>query len=168
MRRKRSRDPRLALLLDAIDRAYDGKGWHGPTLRGALRGMTPATALFRAAPGAHGAWELLLHAAYWKYVVRRRIEGGPRGAFARRPANFPAIPKPADARSLAADLRLLDAEHARLRATVAALPPARLDEKRGAWTIARLVQGAAAHDIYHAGQIGLLKRLRAAGVKGAS
>ncbi|HEY0351427.1 MAG TPA: DinB family protein, partial [Gemmatimonadales bacterium] len=65
----------IDLLLEMLDQAYNQKGWHGTTLRGALRGLTPKDALWRPAPRRHNIWELTLHAAYWKYAVRRRLAG---------------------------------------------------------------------------------------------
>ena len=68
-------------LLSMIDEAFDGRAWHGPTLRRAVAGVTPAQAAWRPAPGRHSILEVALHAAYWKHEVRRRITGGPRGDF---------------------------------------------------------------------------------------
>jgi hypothetical protein len=59
-------DPLIELLLEIMDQAFDRKGWHGTTLRGALRGVTPAQALWRPGPDRHNVWELTVHAAYWK------------------------------------------------------------------------------------------------------
>ncbi len=154
-------DPRIALLLDVLDHAYEGPGWHGPTLKGALRGLTPRQAAWRPAPGRNCIWDLVLHAAYWKYAVRRRLAGGGRGGFPRAPSNFPRLPDVTSARALRDDLALLDAEHRALRATIAAFDPRRL-QLRGAkkqWRNAETVFGIAAHDLYHTGQIQLIKRL---------
>lgn len=155
-------DP-IPLLLDNLDRAYRGKSWHGTSLRGTLRGLDPETALWRPAADRNCVWDLLLHAAYWKYVVRRKLTGEGRGSFARAGSNFPELPDPADAAALKADLALLDAEHEALRAAVQALDPATLARRRGEWRVLDHVLGAAAHDLYHAGQINLLKRLRGDG-----
>jgi len=70
--------PEVRLLLDLLDEAFDKKSWHGPNLRGSLRGVTPELAAWRPRPRGHNIWELTLHAAYWKYVVRRRITGSRR------------------------------------------------------------------------------------------
>lgn len=158
----RRADLRIPLLLNVLEHAYHGKGWQGTTLRGALRGLTPRQALWRPRPGRHCIWELVVHAAYWKYAVRQRLTGGAPGAFARRPANWPAVPTAADAKAWKADLALLEAEHRALRAAVEALPPARLAARSpsGKWTYAELIHGVAAHDCYHTGQIQLLKRLQ--------
>jgi hypothetical protein len=159
--RKRSTDSVIGLLLEVMDQAFDQKSWHGTTLRGALRGMTPQEALWRPAPGRHNVWELALHAAYWKYAVRRRLAGAAIGSFDRKPSNWPAIPDPADLRAWKRDVAFLDAEHRRLREVVSELTPAalRLRSPRGVWTYAEEVHGVAAHDLYHTGQIQLIKRL---------
>ena len=157
-----ARDPRIELLIHILDEAFDRAGWHGPTLFSALKGVTAADAAWRPHPDRHSVWELALHAAYWKYVVRRRLTGAPRGSFPRKPSNFPALPERSDDPAWADDLTLLRGEHHRLREAVAAFPPSALDEKpaKSKWTNAAHIYGVAAHDVYHAGQIQLLKRLR--------
>lgn len=153
-------DHRIVLLLDNLDRAYRGRSWHGTSLRGTLRGLTPVVASWRPGAKRNSVWDLLLHAAYWKYVVRRRLTGEGRGSFPREGANFPAPPVPADARGLRADLALLDEQHELLRAAVGAIDPASLERRLGSWRVVDYALGAAAHDLYHAGQINLVKRLR--------
>jgi hypothetical protein len=156
-------DPCIALLLEILDQNFDGRSWVGTPLRGALRGLTPRQLLWRPAPRRHCIWEVALHAAYWKYAVRRRIERGARGAFPRRPSNWPKLPARPDAKAWKADLALLAAEHRSLRETVARLSPERLGERspKQAWTLCDQIHGVAAHDVYHTGQIQLLKRLGA-------
>jgi hypothetical protein len=153
-------DPRLELLLAALDEAFDRKSWHGPNLRGSLRGLIVEEALWRPGPKRHNIWELMLHAAYWKYVVRRRISGAKRGSFLLAGSNF--FPRTGGSnKEFQLELLLLENEHRELRATVAELSVQLLDQEIGPrLTYAALIRGAAAHDIYHAGQIQLLKRLR--------
>jgi hypothetical protein len=154
-------DSRVGLLLEILDQAFNRKGWHGTTLRGSLRGVTPAEALWRPGPDRHNIWELTLHTAYWKYVVRRRLLGAAVGSFDRRPSDWPEIPAPANQRAWKADVALLDGEHAKLREVVRRLRPAALEARspRGVWTGAEEIHGVAAHDLYHTGQIQLIKRL---------
>lgn len=156
-------NPEIRLLLDMLDRAFDSKGWHGTTLLGALRGVTPDQAVWQPGPGRNSIWALTLHTAYWKYVVRRRLERArERGAFPRGPSNWPAVPEPTLA-AWRADVRLLQRMHAELTATVKAFPPRRLGARspRGQWTMAQMIFGVASHDLYHTGQIQLIKKLRA-------
>lgn len=149
-------------LLAALDRAFDRRSWHGTNLRGSLRGLKLAELVYRPRPGRHNIWELALHCAYWKYAVRRKLTGGKRGSFPLEGSNF--FQRPLGEPKLAAwkeDLRILEASHHALRAAVSALRPRDLGRRpgRGRETVRDLVLGVAAHDLYHAGQIQLLKRL---------
>jgi uncharacterized damage-inducible protein DinB len=172
MRKTRSRTirprrpgPRVTLLLSLLDEAFDRKAWHGPNLRGAIRGLHAGRAAWRPAAGRHSIWDLVVHAAYWKYAVRRRLAGEKRGSFARAGSNWFARADSSEA-AWRRDVALLQAEHRRLRDAVAALGEAdlsrRVPGRRTRW--ATLIYGVAAHDVYHAGQIQLVKRLGAAGV----
>jgi hypothetical protein len=158
---RRTSDVRIELLLEILDQAFDRKGWHGTTLRGALRGLTPVEALWRPGAGRHNIWELTVHAAYWKYAVRRRLAGDAMGSFPRKPSNWPTVPDTPDAAAWKQDVRLLEGEHQLLWQTVAGLKPSRLDERspQGVWTNAEEIHGIAAHDLYHTGQIQLIKKL---------
>lgn len=152
----------VALLVEMLDHAFTGRGWHGTTLTGALRGVTPTQALARPAGARHSVWDLVLHTAYWKYVVRCRLTGRrPPEGFPRSPSNWPAVPPRPSPALWRRDVRLLKEMHAELRAAVVALPPRRLGARSpsGQWRLAEMIHGVAAHDLYHTGQIQLLKRL---------
>lgn len=160
----------LGLLTVLLEVSYEKKAWQGPNLRGSLRGVTAAVASWRPAPGGHSIREVVVHAAYWKYAVRRMLTGEKRGTFAEKGSNWfvRSAGSPADARAWRADVARLDAEHRRLMEAVAKLRPAALARKpRGSRsTTARLLYGVASHDVYHTGQIQLLKRLRRSAVSG--
>jgi DinB superfamily len=144
------------LLVSLIDEGYTKKTWHGPNLRQAIRGVTAAQAAWRPAPGAHNIWELTLHAAYWKSVIRRKIEGGKRGSFALQGTNFFKRPGKGHATEAAwrADRELLEQEHRALAAAVRRVADTPIPTK-----LLRAIYGVAFHDVYHAGQIRLLRRL---------
>ena len=152
----------IQMLLGLLDEAYDEKAWHGPNLRGSLRRVSAHEAARRPGPGRHNVWELAVHAAYWKYAVRRRLAGEKRGSFPLAGSNWFARPEGAASEALwKKDLALLEAEHRALRQVVETLSPRVLHRKApgSRFTTVALVRGAAAHDLYHAGQIQLLKRL---------
>ncbi len=151
----------VSSLLEQLDEAFDRQSWHGPNLKGSLRGLDVAQALWRPAPDRHNAWEILLHAAYWKYVVRRRLTGEKRGAFLRKGSNWLPSPTSPTEKVWREDVLFLRDCHLTLREEVARLEDADLRRRApgGKETIGRLVRGVAAHDLYHAGQIQLLKRL---------
>ena len=140
------------LLLSILDESYDRKAWHGPTLRGALRGVNANQAFWKPAPERHSIWDFVLHCAYWKFVARRRLLGARGLAFPRPGRDWFAVPEPSD-RAWRADMRLLQAEHRELREAIEDAP-AKLIKRRS-----RELRSVAAHDVYHAGQVQLMKRL---------
>jgi hypothetical protein len=144
------------LVLALLDEAYEKRTWHGPNLGQSLRGVTAKQAAWRPGRGRHNIWEVALHAAYWKYAVRRRIEGGKRGSFTLRGSNFFARPEKGKLTEAAwsTDKALLEQEHKRMCAAIEKV----LRTPRGS-KILPMLYGVAFHDIYHAGQIRLLRRL---------
>lgn len=154
-------DP-MALLLTIIDEAYHQQAWHGPNLKGSLRGITVQQAAWRPSPDRHNIWEIIVHTAYWKYTVRRRLLGEKRGSFPLKGSNWFRRPDKNTQTTLRADLTLLDECHRSMRDAIAALTADELHRTaRGSkTTTVRLIHGIAMHDVYHAGQIQLLKRLQ--------
>lgn len=142
--------------LEQFDEAFDTQSWHGPNLRGSLRGVTAAKAAWRPAPGRHNIWEVTVHAAYWKYVARRRLTGAKRGTFAVKGSNWFERPSDMSEKAWKADVAMLVDEHRLLREAIANLLQRRAKPSPQAL---RLIRGIAAHDLYHAGQIQILKRL---------
>jgi DinB family protein len=165
MRRKsttaRRPSSEVSLLLSILDEGYSRKAWQGPNLRGSLRGVTAREATWRARSGRHNIWELVLHAAYWKYAVWRMLSGQKRGSFPEKGSNWFARSAGSE-RKWRADLALLEESHRRLREVVAGLPASALSRRpRGSkYRTATMIYGVASHDVYHTGQIQLLKNLR--------
>ena len=151
----------IDLLLTQLDEAYDRRSWHGTNLRGSIRRVTAADAAWRPARGRHNIQEIVVHCAYWKYAVRRRFTGEPRASFPLRGSNWFGRGS-AEERSWREDITLLHDAHRRLRLVIADLGLRRLEQTpRGSSVSNRaILSGIIAHDLYHAGQIQLLKKLR--------
>lgn len=151
----------LRHLLDTLQPPR-GTAWHGgPSTLGSLRGVTAAAARWVPAPGRHSIWELALHMAYWDYAVRRHLEPVTE-RFPRSPANWPAPPAHPDERAWARDRRLLLEQHNRLVAAIRRFGTGRWHRKPpGArkWTFGDLIVGVVAHEVYHTGQVQIMKRL---------
>jgi uncharacterized damage-inducible protein DinB len=154
-------DARIKQLLVILDQAYDRPSWHGTNLRGSIRRVSAELAARRPGPRRHNIWELVVHAAYWKYAVARRFTGGARGSFPLKGSNWFVRPVEATERAWRGDIELLDQMHLSLRAQVSRLSPRdlRLTPKGMKVSNFAVISGVAAHDLYHAGQIQLLKRL---------
>jgi len=153
-------DPGVSVLLRTLDQAFRAKAWHGSTLRGALSRVTPEEAAWRPTPDRHNIWEITVHCAYWKYIAVRRL--------AERPPEFPLAgsdwfprPQTVSRKTWWEDLDLLDRMHEALWDAIAGLTDADLTQyPRGTATSTEdLVRGVAFHDVYHCGQIQLLKRM---------
>lgn len=153
-------------LLDALQRAHDGAPWHGPSRADVLRDVTAAEAAWRPAAGAHSIWAIVLHMRSWTREVLRRAEGGVPGAPVD--GDWPAVPADPNEAAWSDALESLEASHAALRACVAAMD----DEARAARVKDRpwdppgqaimqraMIRSLAEHDVYHTGQLALLKRL---------
>ena len=154
-----------ALLLLTLDQAYNRKSWHGTNLRGSIRSVSLSQAAWRPNPNRHNIWEIVVHAAYWKYVVWRRLTGQQRGSFPLKGSNWFERPEGGTEQEWRGDVALLDRMHRSLRDAVGDLTANALRQKPKGSTITNtsIVAGVAAHDVYHAGQIQLLKKLLSQG-----
>jgi uncharacterized damage-inducible protein DinB len=152
---------RRRLLLDHLDHGFDRAAWHGTNIAGSIRGLTARQAAWRPGRGRHNIWEIVLHTAFWKHEIQRRLTGVRGEPFPHPGRDWPRLPARLGARLWRADVALLAEQHRKLRAVVAALSPARLGRKVGnrRWTAEETILGMALHDVYHAGQIQLIKRL---------
>ena len=153
------------LLLKLIDEGFANHAWHGSNLKGSLRGISAREAAWRPDNNRHNIWEIAVHAAYWKYAVRRRLSGEKRGSFPLKGSSWFVRPESLTENAWKSDLKLLAEEHRLLRETVEHLAVARLQTRSpsGKYTYETLIYGIANHDVYHTGQIQLIKRLFAQG-----
>jgi len=148
------------LIADQLRRAFEGDAWHGPALLELLEDVDAATAAAKPLPGVHSIWELVLHVAAWDGAACRRLGG--KKAQLKGTANFPLVPKPTEAawREAVAHAKQT---HDALVKTVAALPESRLRERVPGkkYDFHFMLHGVAQHELYHAGQIAILKKARA-------
>jgi hypothetical protein len=144
------------VLLALFDEAYQKKAWHGPNLKQSLKGVTAKQAAWRPGKNRHNIWELALHAAYWKYTVRNKLDGGKRGSFVLKGSNFFARPekRKLNEKAWKSDKEILEREHQALRRTLTKTLQKNADSRT-----LRMIYSIALHDVYHAGQIRLLRRL---------
>jgi uncharacterized damage-inducible protein DinB len=144
-------------ILNQFERAFEGEAWHGPSILEALEGVTWKKAAQKPIPQAHSIWELVLHVTAWEDIVRRRLLGEYPEITDEQ--NFPTIADPSEA-SWKRALEGLRAGHTKLREVVAGIRDEDLDEKPSGKTTTRyiLLHGIIQHDLYHAGQISILKK----------
>jgi uncharacterized damage-inducible protein DinB len=142
---------------DQLRRSFKGPAWHGPSIQELVKDVTPEKAAGRPLPHAHTIWEIVLHIGVWEDAVRRRLEGEKYEPTPEQ--DWPAV---RDCSEAAWELALADLEttHAKLRGAVASLDAARLNEKvpGEAYSIYFMLHGVIQHNLYHAGQIAILRK----------
>jgi uncharacterized damage-inducible protein DinB len=146
-----------ARIAEQLRRAFEGDAWHGPALLELLQDLDATTAAAKPLPKAHSIWELVLHIAAWDEAASRRLAGEkwqPQGT-----ANFPLVTKPTEAAWRKA-VAYAKRTHDVLIKTVAALPESRLGERVPGkkYDFYHMLHGVAQHELYHAGQIAILKK----------
>ncbi|MGD0036654.1 MAG: DinB family protein [Bacteroidota bacterium] len=151
----------IHLLLQLVGEAYEKRAWQGTNLRGSIRGLTAQEAAWRPAPDRHNIWEIVVHAAYWKYIVRRRLLREKKASFPLKGSNWIKRPIVMSKNAWREDIRLLNEMHRSMCEAIALLKPSDLNLKPAGskFTNASIISGIACHDVYHTGQIQLLKRL---------
>ena len=146
-------------ILDQLKRAYEGNAWHGPSVREALEGVTAKQATKRPLANAHSIWELAHHIAVWENAVRRRLEGDRARISLASPEDWPPVDDQSETAWEQARAAL-DRGHRELRDAIARVPESRLDEPilESMSTVYVTLHGIIQHDLYHAGQISILKK----------
>jgi uncharacterized damage-inducible protein DinB len=152
-------------IVDELDREHSGDPWHGSPLTQILEEIDHTLASTRAFEGVHTIWELVLHITAWKNEVRRRIGGAAAGLPPE--GDWPSPPPEADARAWRDAVGRLDEAHHALRAEIGGLSEGKLfaatndpRERETGQGVSYyvLLHGIVQHDVYHAGQIALLKK----------
>ena len=150
-----------ARIADQLRRAFYGSAWHGPALLELLEDVDAVTAGANPVANVHSIWELVLHIAVWDDAALRRLDGKkwqPTGL-----KNFPPVTKPTDAawrKAVAATKRT----HDTLVKTVERVSDARLADRVPGkrYDFYHMLHGIAQHELYHAGQVAILKKMREA------
>jgi uncharacterized damage-inducible protein DinB len=158
-------------LVDQFVREIGGQPWHGPSLANILDGISAAQAARKPSPDAHSIWEIVLHMTGWKREVVRRAEGNPAGEPAL--GDWPPAGEVSEARWAEARADSLRA-HEELVDLVRRLSDEQLSAKvKGDKTasigaglsVKATLYGLLQHDVYHAGQIALLKKMTGGAIR---
>jgi uncharacterized damage-inducible protein DinB len=147
-------------LADQIRRAFDGEAWHGDSVLELLDGVAAEAAAAHPIKGAHSIWELVLHIAAWDGAALKRVGG--TAVELRDEQNFPPVKDTSEGAWRKA-IEHLNRTHNELVKAVAAFPDSRLPEQvpgktESYYNFFYLFSGIVQHELYHAGQIALLKK----------
>lgn len=144
---------------DQLRRSHQGPAWHGPSLDEILQGVDARRASARPLPNAHSIWELVLHVAGWEIAAVRGVEG--RAALLSDEEDFPQVPETSQAAWKQA-LQTLNSSHQRLQEAIGRLSDEDLERAvkglQTKYSLYGLLHGVIQHNLYHAGQMALLKK----------
>lgn len=141
-----------------MKRATEGEAWHGPSLLEILDGVTARAAAAKPIPNAHSIWEIVLHLVGTQDLVLARLQGVPKTLSPEE--DWPTVVEPTEEAWQEAVEKLKQGEE-RLRERIASFPDERLNEPlvaRGSSAYDNF-HGHVQHNLYHAGQIVLLKKM---------
>jgi uncharacterized damage-inducible protein DinB len=150
-----------ARISDQFRRAFDGEAWHGPSVLALLKGVTAAQASARPIPGAHTIWELTQHIRAWEGACLRRLNGDP----AQLPdsEDWSDVNDHSEAAWETTKQRPVET-HQQLLQAIDSLDDSRLDQpiindpQINYSSVYVTLHGGVQHDLYHAGQIAILKK----------
>ena len=146
-------------ILDQLDRAFQGDAWHGPSVRKLLEGLTANQAAAKPVPGGHSIWEIVRHMTTWQDVVRRRLGGEVIGALPPE-LDWPPVPDTSETAWRRA-VEDLNESMQNLHQTISRLSDQRLGDPVASkdYSVYVMLHGVIQHNLYHAGQIAILKKL---------
>jgi uncharacterized damage-inducible protein DinB len=147
----------VARILDQLDRGFAGEAWHGPALQELLDGMSAEDASKHPVSGAHSVWELVNHIAAWNLIVRHRVAG--ESVEVTPEMDWPPVWEISEVAWTRA-LDHLNESRDLLRGTIEQLHDEQLDQQvvGEKYSIYAMLHGLVQHDLYHAGQIAILKK----------
>jgi uncharacterized damage-inducible protein DinB len=145
-------------IAEQLQRAFEGQAWHGPAVRELLAGIAASGAAAKPLRQAHSIWEIVLHIAVWENVVRRRLQGEVIDELPPE-EDWPAV-RNASEDTWRAAVQDLERENRALREAILQQGEACLEEAVPAkgYSVYTMLHGIIQHDLYHAGQIAVLKK----------
>ncbi len=148
--------------VEAHGPTLEGGAWHGPSLMESLKGVNVEQAATRPIEGRHTIWEIVNHCTYWMGSVDKALLG----------EVMESIPETEDwvgmcetADDWKRDQERMDQTYEKLQVTIAgfdgdldAMVGAQFGENFFQFSNRKMLHGVADHNIYHAGQVSILKR----------
>jgi uncharacterized damage-inducible protein DinB len=144
-------------LAKLLEKSFHGPAWHGPAVLEALENLSVQGAS-RKIPDTHSIIELVAHMTTWRKFVTKRLKGD-NSYEVSDAENFPIEADWEDV------LHNLKESQASLLAAIKTFPEDQLFKvvPTRQYDFYTMLHGIIQHDIYHTGQIILLKKISVAG-----
>ena len=151
-------------ITDQLERAFEGEAWHGPSVLETIEGISSQQAAAHPFEGIHSVWEIVHHIAAWERAVLRRLKGD--RAQLPTEEDWPMVAAIGD-EAWEQTRQALKQGHDDLRSAIASLDESRLDQPiiEDLASVYVTLHGIVQHDLYHAGQIAILKKANPEGAR---
>lgn len=148
----------IELIVDQMERAFEGDAWHGSSMSEILSDVSVVRALAHPIADAHSIWEIVLHTSVWQRTVRERLQGQPIVSLPDD-VDWPSVEEGSPA-AWAEAVRELRSEYELLREEARNWIRKDLSETTEGqrYTVYEMLHGVVQHNLYHAGQVALLKK----------
>jgi uncharacterized damage-inducible protein DinB len=133
--------------------AFEKNAWHGPAIKEVLGDITEEQSQ-KKLNNSHSIIELVAHMTAWRTYTIRKLEGDESFDIENNESNFPHLKNWSVAQTA------LEESQIRLSSMLNDLPEEKLFEKVPGrkYDFYTLIHGMIHHDIYHLGQIQLIKK----------
>jgi len=151
----------LEHIADQFTRTYAGETWHGDPIKRILQDIDPQQAFRKPSQNVHSLWEIILHIIAWEKVVLKSLQGAAY-TMLHDEDDWPLAKEPSS-EAWQATLKVLEETTETLRTLIAAFPETKLHEQVPGqnFTFYMALHGVIHHNLYHAGQIAILKKMSA-------
>jgi DinB superfamily len=155
---KNNMNPQLENIINNLSETYNGMPWHGNSLKELLREIDVKMAFYRPFEKKHNIAELVAHILIWRqYALEILLENYNAHIDIGSLADFPTLDESEKIwREL---LTQLDKNQVVLLENLKAFSASKLEDEipEKPFTFRYLFEGIVYHDVYHGGQIGLIK-----------
>jgi uncharacterized damage-inducible protein DinB len=148
----------ISRITDQLQRTVEGNAWHGPAVLEVLQEVTTEQALKKPIAAAHNIWEIVLHITAWHLAVTQRLEG--YQVELSKEEDWPPINNNGVKNSWNSAVNLLTESYKNLLNKVSSLSDSDLNRTVPGrdHSVYFLLHGIIQHDLYHAGQIAILRK----------
>ena len=148
----------ISRISDQLQRAVEGNAWHGPAVLEVLQEVTTEQALKKPITATHNIWEIVLHITAWHLAVTQRLEG--YQVELSKEEDWPPTNNNGVKNSWNSAVNLLTESYKNLLKKVSSLSDSDLNKTVPGrdHSVYFLLHGIIQHDLYHAGQIAILRK----------
>jgi len=148
--------------IEKIQAVFQGECWHGPNITEVLANISSVQASYKPTPNTNSIAELIEHIVAWRRFTVEMLGGNVEFKIdVEAGEDWPRYPNGVSEAQWTAIKKSLDSNQEELVATMTAFDNSKADQNVGhrPFTFQQLAGFIIDHDLWHCGQIALLKKL---------